>query len=110
MTQTTQRQWGTYTILHKTPYSKTKILCVHPNKRLSLQSHEHRSEHWCVIQGSGNVFNGETTKYITEGMHIYISIGQKHQLINTSEKENLLVIEVQYGKCDEEDITRYETP
>lgn len=103
---TTEKPWGYYTILYETEHSKTKLLCVKPHKSLSLQTHELRSEHWCVVQGIAEVFNGENIINIATGYYVYIPVGQKHQLINNTDFE-LLVIEVQHGICDENDIIRY---
>lgn len=43
------RPWGVYYVLEDLPLYKVKKLIVNPGFRLSLQSHEHRSEHWTVV-------------------------------------------------------------
>ena len=45
------RPWGTYTVLEDTPGYKIKRIEVKPGKRLSLQKHFHRNEHWVVVSG-----------------------------------------------------------
>jgi len=48
---TTQRAWGTYTILDKGNGWLTKQLAFDTNKALSDQRHFKRSEHWHVVEG-----------------------------------------------------------
>ena len=43
------RPWGVYYVLEDLPLYKVKKLVVEPGKRLSLQSHTKRSEHWTVV-------------------------------------------------------------
>jgi mannose-1-phosphate guanylyltransferase len=52
---TGHRPWGTYTILEDTPGYKIKRIEVKPGKRLSLQKHYHRNEHWIVVSGTATV-------------------------------------------------------
>lgn len=42
-------------MLEDSPLFKVKKIIVHPHKRLSLQSHIHRSEHWTVVSGEATV-------------------------------------------------------
>ncbi len=52
------RPWGYYTILSDTKSYKTKKILVYPHKRLSLQKHSRRGEHWFVAEGEGIVTRG----------------------------------------------------
>jgi len=55
-TSTSQtRPWGSYTILHKETNYLVKRIEVLPGESLSLQSHNHRSEHWTVVSGVAQV-------------------------------------------------------
>ena len=56
---TVHRPWGTYTVLEDTPGYKIKRIVVKPGKRLSLQKHFHRNEHWIVVSGTATVTVGE---------------------------------------------------
>ena len=47
------RPWGYYKVLEDEPDHKTKRIVVLPGKRLSLQRHRRRSEHWHVVSGQG---------------------------------------------------------
>ena len=52
---TVRRPWGAYTVLEEGPGFKIKRIEVSPGGRLSLQSHEQRSEHWVVVAGEATV-------------------------------------------------------
>ena len=108
----TERPWGTYEVLFQdtaTDHFLLKKIVVRPSSRLSLQSHEHRSEHWVVVEGTGNVVVGEDTLVCAPNTHVFIPRGAKHRICNTSPTANLVFVEVQVGTTlREDDITRYE--
>jgi mannose-1-phosphate guanylyltransferase/mannose-6-phosphate isomerase len=102
------RPWGYYEVLDGAGAFQVKRIMVKPGAQLSLQSHNHRSEHWVVISGVALVTCGEKKLELTANQSTYIPIGAKHRLENRS-KEPLIIIEVQCGDyIDEEDIVRYE--
>ncbi len=102
------RPWGSYTILHKETNYLVKRIEVLPGESLSLQSHDHRSEHWTVVSGVAQVQIGETSQTLNANQFVEIPKGAKHRLANTNDT-TLIIIEVQLGdKLDEDDITRYE--
>lgn len=103
-----ERPWGTYTVIDKGDGYQVKRIEVLPGKRLSYQSHEHRSEHWFVVQGTATVtLDGELIEVAT-GEAIDIAVKQKHRVANQG-TELLIFIEVQRGAyLGEDDITRYE--
>ena len=102
------RPWGSYTVLDKKTNYLVKRIEVLPSESLSLQSHNHRSEHWTVVSGVAQVQIGETLQTLNANQFIEIPKGAKHRLTNIGES-TLVIIEVQLGdKIDEDDITRYE--
>lgn len=105
---TAHRPWGTYTILEDTPGYKIKRIEVKPGKRLSLQKHFHRNEHWIVVSGTATVTVGNETKYIRPNESRYIKMGQIHRLANEG-KIPVILIEAQVGEyTGEDDIVRIE--
>ena len=87
---------------------QVKRLHVYPGGELSLQSHEHRSEHWVVTAGQAVVQIEDREFILNPNQSIYIEVGQKHRLSNRSELP-LIIIEVQTGSyLGEDDIIRYE--
>ena len=79
-----------------------------PGKKLSLQSHNKRSEHWVVISGVASVIKGDKEFTLHKDESTYIPIKVKHRLTNKS-KSLLVIIEVQTGKYfGEDDIKRFD--
>ena len=109
----TERQWGYYRVLHEDgPHLKLKELTVDPGKKLSMQRHQYRNEHWFVTEGTAIVNtldedgNVKMRNFVMQNMQIYISRNEWHQLVNEKDTP-LKVIEIQFGeKCIEEDIER----
>lgn len=103
---TAHRPWGTYTVLEDTPGYKIKRIVVQPGKRLSLQKHFHRSEHWIVVSGTATVTVGEATQLIRPNESTYIKMGEIHRLSNEG-KIPVVLIEAQVGEyTGEDDIVR----
>jgi mannose-1-phosphate guanylyltransferase len=103
-----ERPWGTYyNALEETGF-KIKKIVVKPNSRLSLQSHEHRSEHWVVAEGQALVTVGDKEIKMERDQYIYIPKGSIHRLQNLGQND-LVLIEVQLGNyLGEDDIKRYQ--
>ncbi len=105
---TVHRPWGTYTVLEDTPGYKIKRIVVKPGKRLSLQKHYHRSEHWIVVSGTATVTVGDEIKIIRPNESTYIKMGEIHRLENEG-KIDVILIEAQVGEyTGEDDIVRIE--
>lgn len=102
----TKRPWGYYTVLSKGNGFKVKLVEVLPKKRLSLQRHSYRSEHWVVVKGEAKITNGRNMLFLNENQSTYIPKKGVHRLENPSTKV-LKIIEVQCGKVlKESDISR----
>jgi mannose-1-phosphate guanylyltransferase len=105
---TVSRPWGTYTILEDTPEYKIKRIVVKPGKRLSLQKHQFRSEHWIIVSGSALVTIGTDKKVVNKNESAYIHMKEIHRLENQG-KEDIVLVEVQVGSyLGEDDIIRLE--
>ena len=102
----TQRPWGTYEVLLDKPDHKVKEIYVKPNHRFSLQYHNHREEHWTVVEGIGSITQGDRTTTIRSGEYAYIPKKGIHRLCGG--ENGITFIEVQRGQCYEEDIVRLE--
>ena len=104
-----QRPWGYYKTTVLNDYFQAKIISVKPGGQLSLQSHNHREEHWIVVHGEGTVQLDKSIVNVRCGSTIFIPLGCKHRLTNTDKKESLIITEVQIGDYfGEDDIIRYE--
>ena len=105
---TAHRPWGTYTILEESNKYKIKRIVVKPGKRLSLQKHFHRSEHWIVVEGTALVTVGEKEVLVRPNESTYIPMGEVHRLENPG-KVDVVLIEAQVGEyLGEDDIVRIE--
>lgn len=105
---TVHRPWGSYSVLEERPGYKIKKIEVKTGKRLSLQKHLHRSEHWVVVSGTAIVQIGKEEKIVRKNESTYIPIGEMHRLSNCG-KINLVIIETQVGEyLGEDDIIRVE--
>ena len=81
---------------------------VKPGARLSLQSHQHRAEHWIVVRGVARVTRDNDVFELHANQSTYIPLGAKHRLENPG-TQMLELIEVQSGDyLGEDDIVRYE--
>ena len=102
------RPWGSWHVIDVETGYKVKRIHVNPGSRLSLQTHEHRSEHWVVIQGVATATVDEETRRVPTGETVDVPLGAKHRLANEGDEE-LVIIEVQLGSyTGEDDIVRLE--
>lgn len=103
---TSYRPWGGYTSLLHGDRFQVKRLFVLPGKKLSLQKHFHRSEHWVCVKGTAEVTVGDKVMFVRENESVYIPQGELHRLHNPG-KIMLEMIEVQTGSyLGEDDIVR----
>ena len=102
------RPWGWFESLSLGERFQVKRICVRPGAALSLQSHNHRSEHWIVVEGTAKVTIDDEVKLVSEGQSVYVPLGAVHRMENPG-KLPMLLIEVQIGSyLGEDDIIRYE--
>lgn len=103
-----ERPWGYFSVLLEDAHHKLKRIVVYPGKRLSLQRHRQRDEHWVIVSGEARmtVDGGECT--LRRGQSVDIPRGALHRVMNTGETE-LVIVEIQTGDAfDESDIERFE--
>ncbi|NIP31430.1 MAG: mannose-1-phosphate guanylyltransferase/mannose-6-phosphate isomerase [Candidatus Dadabacteria bacterium] len=106
--KTVNKPWGYYVDIEKGEGYMVKRICVYPGGRLSLQKHEHRSEHWVVVKGRATVTNGDKVFELDINKNTFILAGSIHRLEN-KEDQNLELIEIQFGNyLEEDDIIRIE--
>lgn len=102
------RPWGHYEIIQESPQYKIKKIVVLPGKRLSLQRHQFRSEHWTIIEGTGLVTLNDQQITVSGGSTIHVGLNDIHRVHNTG-TQNLVFIEIQTGTYfGEDDIERLE--
>ena len=104
--RTVYRPWGSYTVLEEASGYKVKRIMVIPGRRLSLQLHHQRSEHWVVIAGRARVTCGKKVYELRTGESTGIPQETPHRLENPGTTP-LEIIEIQHGMyLGEDDIVR----
>jgi len=105
---TVYRPWGNYRGIGEGERYQVKEIVVYPGKRLSLQKHHHRAEHWVIVEGSAVVTRDHEELLLSENESVYLPLGAVHRLMNPGKIE-LKLIEVQSGSyLGEDDIVRIE--
>jgi mannose-6-phosphate isomerase-like protein (cupin superfamily) len=102
-----KRPWGWFETIEERESYKLKKIHVNPNQQFSLQYHDHREEHWIVVEGSGFITLDKISFPVNVGDKFKIEVKQIHRM--KAGAEGILFYEVQMGdKCDESDIKRLE--
>jgi mannose-1-phosphate guanylyltransferase/mannose-6-phosphate isomerase len=105
---TEHRPWGSFTILQEGSGFKIKLIEINPGKRLSLQRHKRRAEHWVVVSGRAKITVGKKSLTVETNRSVYVPMGMVHRLENLT-KVALRIVEVQTGNyLGEDDIERFE--
>lgn len=102
-----QRPWGWYETIASGPGYLVKRLSLSPGKRLSLQCHRHRCEHWVVVHGEGRLTLEDTIIEARAGTTFFVPEGARHRA--EAGALGLEIVEVQRGHLlSEADIERFE--
>jgi len=103
------RPWGWSENLVSNDRFQVNRIVVKPGHAITMQSHQHRSEHWTVVVGSAEVTIDDSRFTVSENQSIFIPKGSQHRLQNTT-SEQLEIIEVQSGTyLGDDDIQRFDT-
>lgn len=102
------RPWGYTEEIDTGDRFSVHHLVVDPGGVLSLQRHQHRAEHWVVVNGTATIELGEDgERLLTIDQSAYVPIGGIHRLSNRG-RIPLELIEIQTGAyIGEDDIERY---
>ncbi|OGG80052.1 hypothetical protein A3A39_03095 [Candidatus Kaiserbacteria bacterium RIFCSPLOWO2_01_FULL_54_13] len=106
----TVRPWGSYFGWDSGKRWNLKTVYIRPGKRLSLQYHRGRSEHWILVEGDATATiqspSGLMETYpLRLGESFRVGKGAVHRL---ESKRGGVIVEVALGHFDEEDIVRLE--
>ena len=104
------RPWGKFENLYIDNHCKVKRITVSSQKRLSLQYHNFRSEHWLIVYGIAKIHLDGKKLTLSAGQSIDIPI-RSHHYVENKTKDDLIIIETQLGTYfGEDDIIRLEDP
>ena len=101
------RPWGSFKRFVLNQNVTVKVMTVQPGERLSLQKHAERGELWQILDGPLEVTTGDQTWVAERGEDIWVPCGTAHRISNPSQTPGR-VLEVAFGRFDEEDIHRIE--
>ncbi|MBA4163127.1 MAG: mannose-1-phosphate guanylyltransferase/mannose-6-phosphate isomerase [Erythrobacter sp.] len=102
------RPWGWFESIARGERFQVKRILVKPGASMSLQSHQHRTEHWVIVAGTATVTVGEEVREFQVDQSVYIPVGARHRLENKTDSP-VILIEVQTGAyLGEDDIVRYQ--
>ena len=102
------RPWGYYHLLVKTNEYLIKQIVILPKKSISLQKHNHRSEHWIVLKGEADIVIDTKIMLLKESESAFVPANMKHKITNNL-SQPLVILETQLGSIlSEEDIIRYD--
>ena len=101
------RPWGWWKTLVNADDYKIKHIFVAPHQKLSLQTHEFRSETWMIAEGSGFVVIGNRRFKAEKGLVFTIQKHEKHRA--ETEDSSMTIVELQLGRSlGEDDVKRIE--
>ena len=99
------RPWGSFEVLIDECGYKVKKIVVNRDGKLSLQLHTKRNEYWHILSGHGEMQLGNTAWVVQSGDTVEIDKLEVHRISNVSDRP-LVILELQTGVCEEDDIIR----
>jgi mannose-6-phosphate isomerase-like protein (cupin superfamily) len=105
---TVHKPWGYYnTLINHNDFLVKKIV-IFSKQSISLQLHNHRSEHWIVLEGAASIQIGDDSIKLLKSESTFVPIKKKHKILNDTD-EPLIILETQLGETlSENDIVRFE--
>ena len=115
----THKPWGGYIDYYRADDCVFKKIVIKPQQSISYQVHSERAEVWFISQGLASIktspFGDETAlanymmSEMIEGEYILIQKNTAHQISNNGD-DALIIMEMQFGNCSEDDILRLQDP
>ena len=102
-----EKPWGSFKVLHEEEGMLVKILTINSGCRISSQKHMKRIENWVIVSGEGLIELNNKLEPLYQGASYKINKEDVHRVTNVGHEE-LHIIEVQIGICEEDDIIRLE--
>ena len=101
------RPWGKYTNLFTGRGFLIKELVIKPKSSISLQKHNHRTEHWTIVSGRPKITINKKKFFKNKNETAFVPKGSIHRIENLFTKP-VKIMEVQLGSIlKETDIIRY---
>ena len=100
------RPWGNFERFTLNENSTVKILTIRPKKKNSLQYHRERKEFWKVLEGNPKLTIGGRTVRAKPNDEFVIRKKTRHRI--EAGTKRVKILEISFGKFDEEDVVRLE--
>ena len=114
-----EKPWGSYIDYYRAEDCVFKQMIIKAGQSMSYQVHKERNEVWVVSNGTASIKtsvygdDSALTNYmmseLEEGEFILIQNESAHQIANNGD-DDLIIYEMQFGNCSEEDIIRLHDP
>ena len=101
------KPWGEYIDIFRSDEVVFKKIVISPGEEISYQQHHKRSEFWYVTEGEGIFRYNNTNWKARPGFTVEVHKNDAHQMTNIGESD-LVIFEMQFGECSEDDIKRLE--
>ncbi|MEP3427528.1 MAG: mannose-1-phosphate guanylyltransferase/mannose-6-phosphate isomerase [Roseibium sp.] len=101
------KPWGYSERVNSGDRYSVQSMLINPGKRIGLQSHLHRAEHWIVVSGTVEITIDGEARLLTENQSAFVPLGAQHTLRNPG-RIPVRMIEVQSGTyLQDDDIERH---
>ena len=99
------RPWGNFIQFNQNTECTVKIINVAAGKRLSLQYHNKRQEHWFILSGRAKITISGKESEAGPGDSFVVPVGARHRIEGITDTA---ILEMAKGVFDEADIVRIE--
>lgn len=76
-------------VIFTAPHSQLVLMCLKPGEEIGMEVHEGQDQFFRFEQGEGKVIIGGDEYVVADGDAIIVPAGQMHNIINTSNTEEL---------------------
>lgn len=96
--------WGEAHVLSESDGHRVERIEVRAGKTMPAHLHNHRSEHWTVLEGEAEVVLGDDVLIVSPDDSLYVPAGTTHG-VTADARSKLVFVAVHFGDavCDAED-------
>ncbi len=91
-----RHRWGSVEVLSCSGGHRIERICVKRGKELPAHYHQHRSEHWTIVEGEAEVLLGDDVLIVAPDDSLYIPAGTVHGLKPATQGDVKIVV-VHFG-------------
>jgi mannose-6-phosphate isomerase-like protein (cupin superfamily) len=95
-------------VLFTAPHSQLVLMCLKPSEEIGMEVHEDNDQFFRFEKGQGKVIIDGEEFLVTDGDTIIVPAGEMHNVINTSEAEELKLYTI-YSPAHHPDGTIHKT-